>query len=50
MGIRCKNNLDDQVKSRVFDALNGRRNVTVKGPAMAAFGRVAIARILRQRI
>ncbi|RKL38055.1 hypothetical protein BFJ72_g7517 [Fusarium proliferatum] len=39
MGIRCKNNLDDQVKSRVFDALNGRRNVTVKGPAMAAFGR-----------
>lgn len=50
MDIRYKNNRDDQVKSRVFDVLSGKRNVTVKGPAMAAFGRVAIARILRQRI
>ncbi|KAF5695400.1 het-E-1 heterokaryon incompatibility protein [Fusarium denticulatum] len=40
MGIRFKNNPDDQVRSRVFDVLNGRRNVIAKDPAMAVFGRV----------
>ncbi|KAF4498458.1 Vegetative incompatibility HET-E-1 [Fusarium agapanthi] len=40
MGIRFKNKPDDQVKSRVFDAWNGRRNVIAKGPAMAALDRV----------
>ncbi|KAF5562337.1 hypothetical protein FNAPI_3233 [Fusarium napiforme] len=39
MGIRFKNKPGDQVRSLVFDALNGRRNVIAKGPAMAACGR-----------
>ncbi|KAF5585063.1 heterokaryon incompatibility protein het-E-1 [Fusarium pseudoanthophilum] len=39
MGIRSKSKLGDQVRSRVFDALNARRNAIAKGPAMAACGR-----------
>ncbi|KAF5579560.1 uncharacterized protein FSUBG_13596 [Fusarium subglutinans] len=44
MGIRFKNKPDDQAKSRVFDAWNGRRNAIAKGPAMAAFDRAMDAR------
>jgi len=50
MDIRYKNKPDDQVRSRVFDVLNGRRSVIAKDPAMAASDQGIIASILRQTI
>jgi hypothetical protein len=50
MGIRYKNKPGDQVRSRVFDVLNGRRNAIAKDLAMAASGREIIASTLQQTV